>query len=62
MQDKVVSITTRFTQTVKTRLSEQGAQDLAGMVQLFGVETGQQVVDILSKSLWIGCRVKLKKL
>jgi hypothetical protein len=62
MQDKIVSIKTRFTQAVKTWFSEQGGQDLAGMAQLFGVETGQQVVDILSKRLWIGCRVKLKKL
>ena len=62
MQDKIASIRTSFTQTVKTWLSEQGRQDLAGMAQLFGVETGQQVVDVLSKCLWIGCRVKLKKL
>jgi hypothetical protein len=62
MQDKIVSIRTRFTQAVKTWFSEQSGQDLTGMAQLFGVETGQQVVDILSKRLWIGCRVKLKKL
>jgi hypothetical protein len=40
MQDKIGSIRTSFTQTVKTWLSEQGRQDLAGMAQLFGVETG----------------------
>jgi len=62
MQDKIASTGASFTQTVRTWFSEQGRQDLAGMAQLFGVETGQQVVDILSERLWIGCRVKLKKL
>lgn len=62
MQDKIASIRTRFTQTVKTWLSEQGRQDLAGMAQLLGVEAGQQVVNILPKRLRIGCRVEVKKL
>ena len=46
----------------KNVASEQSAQDLTRMAQLFGVETGQQAIDIVSKRLWISCGVELKKL
>ena len=46
----------------KTLASEQSAQDLTRMAQLFGVETGQQAIDIVSKRLWISRGVELKKL